>query len=416
MPVPRPEILAPAGDMTCLQAALDAGADAVYLGLGELNMRQMATRNFSRETLPEASARCRARGVRLYLTLNSLLYEGEVPQAEAILRFAKPYVDAVIVADWAVVALCKRLAIPFHISTQLSCANAEAARFLKEQGAVRVVLARECTLEEVASIARTVDIEVEAFVHGAVCVAVSGRCLLSHEAYGCSSNRGECHQPCRREFLIREVREGAGADAEFRVTPHTVLSARDLCSLPFVDRLMAAGIASFKIEGRARNPEYVKAVVSAYREAVDAVTVGTFTPMLADALVARCARVYHREFGCGLYYGRPGVGQFTDTDENQATEKKLYVGVVLNYYPQAKVVQVLIHDRPLAVGDAVSIHGPTSGVVDLRVTALRQDDRVLERAERGEWVTFPCAERVRVNDKVYRRVLSVEEMGVTSDG
>ena len=161
--------------MTCLQAALDAGADAVYLGLGELNMRRMATRNFSRETLPEAAARCRAKGVRLYLTLNSLLFEGEVAQAESILRFAKPYVDAVIVADWAVVALCRRLGIPFHISTQLSCANAEAARFLKAQGASRVVLARECTLEEVAAIARTVDIEIEAFVHGAVCVAVSGR-------------------------------------------------------------------------------------------------------------------------------------------------------------------------------------------------------------------------------------------------
>ncbi|MBP5320054.1 MAG: U32 family peptidase [Kiritimatiellae bacterium] len=401
MPVSRPEILAPAGDMTCLQAALDAGADAVYLGLGELNMRRMATRNFSRETLPEAAARCRAKGVRLYLTLNSLLFEGEVAQAESILRFAKPYVDAVIVADWAVVALCRRLGIPFHISTQLSCANAEAARFLKAQGASRVVLARECTLEEVAAIARTVDIEIEAFVHGAVCVAVSGRCLLSHDAYGCSSNRGECHQPCRREFLIREVREGEGADAAFRVTPHTVLSARDLCSLPFVDRLMAAGIASFKIEGRARNPEYVKAVVSAYREAVDAVAAGRFSQPLAETLVARCAKVYHREFGCGLYYGRPGVGQFTDTDANQATEKKLYVGIVLNYYPQARVAQVLVHDRALAVGDAVSIHGPTSGVVDLRITALRQDERTLERVERGEWVTFPCAERVRVNDKVY---------------
>jgi len=249
--------------MTCLQAALDAGADAVYLGLDTLNMRQMATRNFSRETLPEAARRC-------------------------------------------------------------------------------------------------------------------------------------------REFLIQEVREGEGADAAFVVTPHTVLSARDLCSLPFVDRLMAAGIASFKIEGRARNPEYVKATVTAYRAAVAAVLDGTFSPALAERLTADCARVYHREFGCGLFYGRPGAAdQFTDTDANQATAKKLHVGIVLNYYPKAKMAQIQIQDQPVALGDTLSIHGPTSGVVDLTVTALRRDDEVCERAGRGTWVTLPCPARVRPHDKVF---------------
>ena len=387
--------------MTCLQAALDAGADAIYLGLETLNMRQMATRNFTRETLPEASARCRARGVRLYLTLNTILFEGELPLLDETLRFAAPLIDAAIVADWAAVEACRRHGVPFHISTQMSCANAAAARFLKAQGASRVVLARECTLEEVAEIARSADIEIETFVHGAVCVAVSGRCLLSHDAYGCSSSRGACHQPCRREFLIQEVREGENANAAFRVTPHTVLSARDLCSLPFVDRLMAAGIASFKIEGRARNPEYVKAVVAAYRAAVAAVAEGRFSAALADRLTADCARVYHREFGVGLFHGRPGAGQLTDTDENQATTKKLHVGIVLNYYPKARMAQVQIQDQPVAIGDALSIHGSTSGVVDLTVTALRRDDEVCARAERGTWVTFPCPQRVRVGDKVF---------------
>jgi putative protease len=400
--MPRtPEILAPAGDMTCLQAALDAGADAVYLGLEGFNMRQMATRNFTLANLPEAAARCRAKGVKLYLTLNTLLFERELPALDATLRAAQPHIDAAIVADWAAVEACKRLGLPFHISTQMSCSNSAAARFLKAQGASRVVLARECTLEEVAAIAATAGIEVETFVHGAVCVAVSGRCLLSHEAYGRSSNRGECHQPCRRQFLIREVREGENANAEFIVTPHTVLSARDLCSLPFVDKLMAAGIASFKIEGRARNPEYVKAVVIAYRAAVAAVKSGTFSQELAARLTADCAKVYHREFGCGLYHGRPGADQFTDTDENQATAKKLHVGVVLNYYPKAQMVQVRIQDQPIALGDTLSIHGPTTGVVDLTVTALRRDDAVCDRAERGTWITFPCARRVRLNDKVF---------------
>jgi len=387
--------------MTCLQAALDAGADAVYLGLETLNMRQMATRNFTRETLPEASRRCRERRAKLYLTLNTIVFESELPLLDETLRFAGRYIDAAIVADWAAVESCRQHGVPFHISTQMSCANAAAARFLKAQGASRVVLARECTLEEVAEIARSADIEIETFVHGAVCVAVSGRCLLSHDAYGCSSSRGACHQPCRREFLIQEVREGENANAAFRVTPHTVLSARDLCSLPFVDRLMAAGIASFKIEGRARNPEYVKAVVTAYRAAVAAVAEGRFSSALAERLTADCAKVYHREFGVGLFHGRPGAGQLTDTDENQATNKKLHVGVVLNYYPKARMAQVQIQDQPVALGDAVSIHGPTTGVVDLTVTALRRDEEVCARAERGTWVTFPCPQRVRVGDKVF---------------
>lgn len=396
-----PEILAPAGDMTCLQAALDSGANAVYLGLENLNMRQMATRNFTRETLPDAACRCRARGVRLYLTLNCIVFEHELPELEETLRFAQPHIDAAIVADWATVELCKQLGTPFHISTQMSCSNSAAARFLKAQGASRIVLARECALDEVAAIATASGIEVETFVHGAVCVAVSGRCLLSHDAYGCSSSRGECHQPCRREFLIQEVREGDNANAAFRVTPHTVLSARDLCSLPFVDRLMAAGITAFKIEGRARNPEYVKTVVTAYRAAVAAVLDGTFSQALAERLTADCAKVYHREFGCGLYHGRPGANQFTDTDANQATAQKRHVGIVLNYYPKARMAQIQIQDHPIALGDTLAIHGPTSGVVDLTVTALRRDEEVCSRAERGDWVTLPCASRVRLNDKVF---------------
>jgi U32 family peptidase len=395
------ELLAPAGDMTCLQTALDAGADAVYLGLQSLNMRQLATRNFTLETLGEASARCRARQAKLYLTLNSILYEDELPELDETLRQAQPFIDAAIVADWAAVQTCKRRGIPSHISTQMSCSNSIAARFMTEQGASRIVLARECSLAEVAAIAAT-GVEVETFVHGAICVAVAGRCLLSHEAYGCSSSRGECHQPCRREFLIRELREGENADAEFIVQPHTVLSARDLCSLPFMDQLMAAGIASFKIEGRARNPEYVKTVVTAYRRAIQAVETNSFTAALAETLVADCAKVYHREFSVGLYHGRPGAGQFTDTDLNQATQKKLYVGLVQNYYAQAKMAHVLIHDQAIAVGDVLAIHGETTGVVDVTVTALRRDAEVCERAERGTWITFPCDARVRTGDKVYR--------------
>ena len=404
----RPEILAPAGDMTCLQAALDAGADAVYLGLDGFNMRARSGVNFDRETLPEASRRCRARGVKLYLTLNSIVFEGELAAVGGMLGFADAFVDAFIVADWGVVHICRRLGAKFHISPQMSCSNSAAARFMKAQGAARVVLARECTLAEAAEISRTAGVETEAFVHGAQCIAMSGRCLLSHEAYGCSANRGECHQPCRRRFLIKAVdrytdKDGNpihDAEAEFEVTPHTVLSAKDLCSLPFLDQLVAAGIASFKIEGRARKPEYVHAVVKAYRAGLDAVLDGTFTPELAERLAAETRTVFHRESTTGLFFGRPGVDQYTDREDSLATTVKRYVGVVLDYFAKAGIAQVQVQDNALALGDHVQVHGSTTGVVDLSVTALRRDDEVLARAERGTWATFPCP-RVRVGDKVF---------------
>lgn len=398
----RPEILAPAGDMTCLQAALDAGADAVYLGVEGFNMRQAATTNFTCASLPEASERCRAAGVKIYLTLNILLFEEDLIGTEELLQFAKPYVDAVIAADWAAIVLCQKLAIPFHVSTQMSCANTIAAKFLKEQGASRVVLARECTLEEVKVIAENAGIEIETFVHGAICVAVAGRCLLSHEAYGYSGSRGECHQPCRRKYYVREERQGNNADAEFIVTPHTVLSAKDLCSITFTDKLMEAGITSFKIEGRARNPEYVRGVVTAYKTAVDAVLKGKFTPELAQSLEQDCAKVYHREFGHGLYHGRPGRDQLTTTDENQATTRKMHVGIVEKYYQKAGMVQIIVQNNPIAIGDTLSIHGPTSGVVDLKIESMRREQEHVQQAERGCWVTLPCAQRVRINDQVYR--------------
>ena len=404
----RRGLLAHAGDMTCLQAALDAGADAVYLGLDGFNMRARSGVNFTRETLPEASRRCRARGVKLYLTLNSIIFEGELAAVEEMIVFAKPFVDAFIVADWGVIALCQKHGAAFHVSTQMSCSNSLAARFLKEQGAARVVLARECTLAEAREIVRTAGVEIEAFVHGAQCIAESGRCLLSHEAYGCSANRGECHQPCRRRFLIKAVdrytdKDGKpihDADAEFEVTPHTVLSAKDLCSLPFIDKLVESGIASFKIEGRARKPEYVHTVVRAYRTAVDAVLAGTFTPELADRLVEETKTVFHRELGTGLFFGRPGVDQYTDHEDSLATTVKRHAGIVIDYFLKAGIAQVQIQDHPLAVGDHVQVHGPTTGVVEVTIASLRRDDEVLQCAERGNWVTFPCP-RVRVGDKVF---------------
>lgn len=404
----RPEILAPAGDFVCLEAALQAGADAVYFGLGAFNMRARSGVNFSRADLPEISARCRERGVKAYLTLNAIVFEGELQEVEALVAEAKPYVDAFIVADLAVMEICRRHGVEFHVSTQMSCSNSAAAAFLKSLGAARVVLARECTLAEVAEIARKSGIEVETFVHGAQCVAVSGRCFMSHDAFGKSANRGECHQPCRRRFTVNAVdlyEDASGrpvheSTTAFEVEPHTILSARDLCSLEFTDELVKAGIASFKIEGRARNAEYVKTVTAAYRRAVDAVMDGTFCGALAAELLGEVKKVFHREFSRGLYYGRPGADQFTDSEDSLATTVKRHVGVVLDYFNKAGIVQVKIQDHSVSSGDTLQIHGKTTGVVELTVGEMRRDDELLSRAGKGEWVTF-AAPRCRVGDKVF---------------
>lgn len=404
----KPEILAPAGDFVCLEAAIEAGADAVYLGLGAFNMRARSGVNFSRDDLPEISWRCRGRGIRLYLTLNSILFEDELAEVEKLVSFAKPHVDAFIVADWAAVEICRRHCVEFHISTQMSCSNSLAAKFLRDQGASRVVLARECSLAEVKRIAAVSGLEIEAFVHGAQCVALSGRCLMSHDVFGCSANRGECRQPCRRRFLVKAVDlyeddEGKPvheSDTAFVVEPHTVLSAKDLCSLGFVDKLMDAGIASFKIEGRARNADYVKCVVRAYRRAVDAVAEGCYTQELVDELVAQVSKVFHREFSDGLYYGRPGADQFTDSEDSLATSVKRHVGVVTDYFLKAGVAQVKVQDHPVRPGDGLQIHGRTTGVVELTAGELRRDDEILEVAEKGGWFTMKTP-RCRVGDKVF---------------
>ena len=403
----KPEILAPAGDFTCLQAAIDAGADAVYFGLGTFNMRARSGVNFKVEDLPEIARRCGDR-VRRYLTLNAIMFEGEMEEVEKTIVAAKPYVDAFIVSDWGVISLCKKHGARFHVSTQMSTSNSAAVRFLVEQGAERVVLARECTLAEVANIVRNSGIEIECFVHGAQCVAESGRCFMSHNVFGKSACRGECNQPCRRKFIVKAVdlyEDENGnpvheSDTAFEVEPHTVLSARDLCSLGFVDKLMDAGIASFKIEGRARNANYVKTVTAAYRRAVDAVADGTYTPELVQELTEDVKRVFHREFSEGLYFGRPGAEQFADSEDSLATTVKRHIGIVIDYFRKAGIAQVKVQDHELAVGDEIQIHGPTTGVIEMTAGELRRDEEIVQSCGKGEWVTLKTP-RCRVGDKVF---------------
>lgn len=403
----RPEILAPAGDFIALQAAIDAGADAVYFGLGTLNMRARSTVNFKEEDLPEIAERCRGK-VKAYLTLNAIIFESELEEVERLIVYAKPYVDAFIVSDWGVISLCRKHGVEIHVSTQMSTSNSSGVTFLASQGVSRVVLARECTLAEVKEIVSKSSIEIECFVHGAQCVAESGRCLMSHEIFGKSACRGECHQPCRRKFKVQAVdfyendmgeplHEGM---ASFIIEPHTVISAKDLCSIGFIDKLMDAGIACFKIEGRARNANYVRACVLAYKRAVEAVLKGEYTKELIEELTVELKKVFHREFSKGLFYGRPGKDQFTDSEDSLASTIKRHVGVVINYFTKAGIAQVKIQDHPIKPGDEIQIHGTTTGVIEMIAGELHRDDERPEVAGKGTWVTLKTP-RCRVGDKVF---------------
>ncbi|MBR4945614.1 MAG: U32 family peptidase, partial [Kiritimatiellae bacterium] len=320
-----PELLAPAGDRASFNAALKAGADAIYIGIGRFNMRRSQDGCLHFNQIPNLVEAAHQQGVKLYVTLNTIVYQDELAELDATIACLKAAgVDAVIACDWAVIQRAKAAGIPVHISTQMSASNAEAVKFLASQGAERVVLARECSLADIATIVKESGVPIEVFGHGAQCVATSGRCFLSQFAYGCSSSRGQCLQPCRRRYHIKEVSDGdeRGANAEFEVGPSFILSAKDLCTLNMLPELIEAGVASLKIEGRARNPEYVMTVVSAYREAVDAVRSGAFTKELSDRLVERTRRFFHREYSCGLYFGRPGQEQFTSGPNSFAKEVK----------------------------------------------------------------------------------------------
>jgi U32 family peptidase len=392
----KPELLAPAGEFAALQAAIQSGCDAAYFGVGELNMRQVAN-SFHLTDITEIHRRCEDAGIRAYLTLNTIIFPGELHTVQRILDAAHGKVDAVICHDWSVIDECGHRGIPVHISTQASVSNPAAAKRYAGLGAVRVVPARECSLEELRLIREGCGIELEVFVHGAMCVSVSGRCFISDLVCGKSGNRGECTQNCRREYQIRDVEDGH----EFVLGNRYVMSARDLCTLPFIERLCDTGIDAFKIEGRGRNPEYVRTVVAAYRSAIDAWSEGNLDDALKHRLIEDVRKVYNRSFSEGFYWGRP-VGDFTDANGSCATHRKEFVGRVVNYYRQIGVVEVEVLDHPFNTGTPLLIIGETTGVVMVSPTGIRQENNNVKAVTRGV-VTFRVPQRVRIGDKVYRQ-------------
>lgn len=393
----RPELMAPAGDWTMLRTAINAGADAVYFGVDKLNMRAKA-RNFSIEELPEIITFCRSNNAKTYLTLNTIVFEDELKEAEEIITSAKKAkVDRIICWDLAVAELCSKHDFPFCISTQGSVSNSLAASVYEKIGAVRIVLARECSLEEIKKIRANTDLEIEAFVHGAMCIAVSGRCFMSHHLFEQSANRGECIQPCRREYEVYD----SATQKSLLIGEDYILSPKDLCTIEFIDQLIETGIDSFKIEGRKRSPEYVAKVVSVYRRAIDLYFEKNLTAKKKQKFLKELEAVYNRGFSSGFYFGKPSSENYAGISGSKATTRKVYVGKVLNYFKKPNAVHMLIESGRIELNDELLIIGETTGVVEMKLNKLSVNDKPADSAKKGSEVTFISPQQVRKNDKVY---------------
>jgi putative protease len=403
----KPEILAPAGNRPCLAAALHAGADAVYFGLRGLNMRAQASRSFGVGDLGRIADDCHAAGAKAYLALNTIIYENELPKARRFLTAAKEAgIDAVIAWDFAVLRMAAEIGVPVHLSTQASVSNSESLAFFHETfGIRRFVLARECTLAQIRAMRKRMgeEVEVEVFAHGAMCVAVSGRCFMSESLCGKSANRGECQQPCRREYRVADEDSKAG----FRVGRDYLLSPEDLCTLPFLDKLLDAGVASLKIEGRGRAPEYVDTVVRAYRQAVDFYCENKGRrgyrkewQELQKELVEKLGAAFHRGMSSGFFMGKP-LDQWTDRPGNRASHSKREIGKVVNYYRKASAMEVEVKNAEFRVGDEIMVQGPTTGVLRQVVESIQVEREEREVARRGENVAVRIDGVVRRQDRVF---------------
>lgn len=395
----KTQLLAPAGSMESLAAAINNGADAAFFGIGKANMRRNV-KGFSEDKYFEGMERLHDAGMEGYLTLNTIYYNREKDEISRMLDLAEQgKSDAVICWDPMIMQACKERGLPIHISTQASIANSASAQFYKDLGAKCIVLARECTLKDVVEIKKDVDIEIETFIHGAMCVAVSGRCFMSQFTTGHSANRGDCKQPCRYPY---QTVKGTNHDIELTLTKSTVMSPKDLCAMPMLDKLLMAGIDKLKIEGRARGPEYVAASVKAYRQAIDAFYAGTLDQKLLDKLTEDLKGVFNREFSNGFYFGQP-MDAWAE-DGNMATKKKEHLGKVLKVYPKINVIEVQLQTGDLALGEELVIIGERCGAYSLIADSIQIEHESREKAFKGEAIGMKVkdASDLRANDQVYR--------------
>lgn len=408
------EIMAPAGSYESLMAAIRGGADSVYFGAGNLNMRSASSINFTLDDLTSIAAVCRENGVKSYLTLNVVVFDEELDQMKRIVDSAAAGgITAIIASDLAVLRYAFDAGMEVHLSTQLNITNLEALRFYSQWADV-AVLARELNLDQVGRISRMIREEdirgphgelmkIEMFVHGALCMATSGKCYLSLHETGMSANRGKCRQTCRKAYIATEKETGY----ELEIDNEYIMSPKDLCTIGFVDRLIDAGVSVFKIEGRARSPEYVKTVTSCYDEAVKAVAGGSYDQDKIAVWRERLASVFNRGFWDGYYLGQR-LGEWNTRYGSSATKRKEYLGKVTNYFAKIGVAEIKLENGDLEVGETLLITGPTTGVIEFGAGEIRVDLKETEKALKGEYCSLATPEPVRRSDKVFKWVDATE--------
>ncbi|MCB0456923.1 MAG: peptidase U32 family protein [Flavobacteriaceae bacterium] len=404
------ELMAPAGNFESLQAAIDNGADSVYFGVEQLNMRARASINFTLEDLPEIVNRCEKKQVRTYLTLNTIIYDHDLSIIKTLLDAAKAAnVTAVIAMDQAVISYARQIGIEIHISTQINITNIETVKFYA-MFADTMVMSRELSLRQVKKIVEQIEkeqvkgpsgnlVEIEIFGHGALCMAVSGKCYLSLHSHNSSANRGACKQNCRKKYTVIDQESGF----EIELDNEYMMSPKDLCTLEFLDEVIDTGVKVLKIEGRGRAPEYVAKTIKTYREAIDAHYDGTFTEEKVKDWMTELEKVYNRGFWSGYYLGQK-LGEWSEANGSKATQKKVYVGKGEHYFPKTGIGEFKIEAYDLKIGDTVLITGPTTGVEEFELTQMMVNDQTLQKATKGDSITIPLPFRVRPSDKLYKIV------------
>uniref|UniRef100_A0AB33JQF9 Peptidase U32 family protein n=2 Tax=unclassified Prevotella TaxID=2638335 RepID=A0AB33JQF9_9BACT len=402
--------MAPVGSRESLAAAIQAGADSVYFGIGQLNMRSHSANHFTIDDLREIAATCNEHGIKTYLTVNTVIYDEDIATMREIIDAAKEAgISAVIASDVAVMAYCNEVGEEVHLSTQLNISNVEALKFYARFADVSV-LARELKMEQVKYIHDQIaeqhicgpmgkPVRIEMFCHGALCMAVSGKCYMSLHDANRSANRGQCVQICRRSYTVTDNETGN----QLEIDNKYIMSPKDLKTVRFVDKMMDAGVRVFKIEGRARGPEYVYTVVKCYKEAIQSVLDGTFTEEKKDAWDERLATVFNRGFWDGYYQGQT-MGEWTKNYGNKATQKKVLVGKVTKHFAKIGVAEVAVEATTFNVGDKLLITGATTGAMYLDATEIRYDLKPVEKAEQGWRISIPVPDKVRPNDKLFKLV------------
>lgn len=404
------ELMAPAGSFEALQAAIDNGADSVYFGVEQLNMRAKSSINFTLDDLEEIAKRCDAENVKTYLTLNTIIYDHDLSIIKTLInRVKEAGITAIIASDQAVINYAKTSGVEVHISTQLNVTNIETVKFYALFADV-MVLSRELSLRQVKKICDAVIkedvrgpsgklIEIEIFGHGALCMAVSGKCYLSLHTENSSANRGACIQNCRRTYRVIDIEDGH----ELEIDNEYIMSPKDLCTLDFLDQVIDTGVKVLKIEGRGRAADYVATVIRTYREAIDAYYDDNYTQEKVAEWMKTLNKVYNRGFWSGYYLGQK-LGEWTKSSGSKASQKKIYLGKGIHYFPKSKVAHFKIESQSIKVGDQILITGPTTGVVESSISSMRVDDKQVDQASKGEEITFPLDETIRSSDKIYKLV------------